>query len=1488
MDDEPGAQLASALGLADHYIDQLGARVETSAETRNTLMTALGFPPHLRKAALAQLTQWQKGSLPPWLVVSAFSPKKIDIGIDLIRAPWRLLGENEFFLEGRAARTIDLPSLEAGYYTLHVRQTRCLLIVAPPRCYLPPQLDDAHTKAWGLAVQAYGLRSTRNAGFGDFLDIAILAGVLAQKGASFLGLSPLHALFASDRTKISPYSPSSRLFLEPLYLALDVLGCEPLAQGEALRAPCLIDYPHVWSIKSACLEKLYARFESQGLSPAHRRLRQTRGEALERHASFEALSEHFHAQGLMWAGVWPPTYAHAQAHDVAAFQRAQEKRIAFHVWLQLLAEEQLAAAARAAKDSGMAIGLYRDLAVGADRYGSEVWSNRQRYVRDVSVGAPPDLLGPLGQSWGFPPFHPLALQMEDFAPFRELLAANMRHCGALRMDHAFQLTRLFLVPDGAPARDGGYLHYPFEAMLAILRLESQRHGCMVIAEDLGTGPAGFSERIMQDGILSSRILSFERYADGAFKVPQDYPSYALAAMTTHDLPTFRGWRHGFDIDLRATFGVFSEREARREHGLRREDQKRWHAALAREAIPSDLTNDVAAHNDALRFLAHTPSLLLGVQNEDALDEINQPNLPGVFSGPPNWRRRMSETIEAAARDNGPYARLGALMAQESRSARPRQARLAADPPIATYRLQLNHTYTFAQAQAALPYLKSLGISHLYVSPIQTSRTGSLHGYDIVDPQQINPELGGLKAFLDFSQTLHAMGLKLIVDIVPNHMTTDADNPFWWSVLLQGRASDYARVFDIDWARGQDKIVLPVLRSPYGEALRGGDFKIAYNKDERSATLHYFDHVFPIAFDALDEDLVLYPQTPARLHALLERQHYRLASWRLCASDLNYRRFFEINNLVGVRVEDEHVFELTHRALLDLIAQGHIDGLRVDHIDGLADPARYLALLQKQVGPGFPIYVEKILGRDEALRDWPVAGTTGYDALNEIDGVLLDQRARAPIESFYREVIDPQSSASALQHAKLEILEGSFGSELTAFVQHLGELAAREIETRDLSALALRRALCALIVALPVYRIYGAETDDQRSLDHAEMDARAGIATADHDALAFLLHLLRDPAEAQTRVRFGQLTGPVMAKGLEDTFYYRHAPFLVLNEVGGSPDKFGFSVDAFHEANRLRTEYWPASLVATATHDTKRGEDSRARLLALTAVPEHFLQNGRHFLQLVPDMAAGDAWLLFQSLIGAWPLDEQADLEPRMAQFLRKALREARLRSSWADPDEAYEDLCLQRLRHVLADGEARELISEMVGAVQWAGILNGLARTILKLTLPGVPDFYQGTELWDFALVDPDNRRPVDYAAREALLQAHQNTRPQQLLADWRDGAIKQWLIAKLLALRARHQSLFAFGAYEANGSPGLSFTRRFGRELLHVELFTGTQMLRDKHVHASGTLCAPELWRGVHLTLPKGRWRNQLTGTAFDVQGKLSAVDIAEGLPWLILGTTQ
>lgn len=718
--------------------------------------------------------------------------------------------------------------------------------------------------------------------------------------------------------------------------------------------------------------------------------------------------------------------------------------------------------------------------------------------------------------------------------------------------------------------------------------------------------------------------------------------------------------------------------------------------------------------------------------------------------------------------------------------------MPANIPTATYRLQLTRDFGFEQAAQCVPYLAELGISHLYLSPVTTARKGSRHGYDVTDPTALNPELGGEAGFEALSAACRQHDLGIIVDFVPNHMAATAENPWWYDVLRHGRASAFAGFFDIDWRRydGFDHpaVTLPILGSALDEVIAQGQIKL--DGDE----LRYFEHRLPLSPSSR--------QAGGALPDLLRRQHYRLVHWRHAAAEINYRRFFDINELAGLRIEAPEVFDAVHRLLFRLVGQGMIHGVRLDHIDGLRDPAAYCRRLEAELkaqGLAQPyILVEKILEADEAWPDFPgVSGTTGYEWAHLIARHLIDPAGLAELRRYWQQ----RGEGTTCAAAKTYILDTLFAGELDMLVARLAQLCDAGV-ARD----ALRRALVAYIVALPVYRTYRTpgplRAADADIIRHALQTARTAAPDGQpaFDILERCLLAADDDGPSHEFIaRLQQLSGPVMAKALEDTHFYRDIPLLALNEVGGNPDHDAATTAELHRRLRQRCATQPSGLTATATHDTKRGEDARLRIASLTEIPADWLALMQTWLHRHADRlpSIGHEYLLYQTLIGAWPLDPDDDgFRARLRQYAVKAFRESKTATSWLDPDEDYEQGVLAFLETRLDDTDFRAAFGDVAARASLLGALAGLSQLALKTLMPGVPDFYQGTEFWDYAMVDPDNRRPVDWAARQAALPVLRQPDWAMLAKNWQDGRIKMALQWQLLQLRRSLPQVFARGDY--------------------------------------------------------------------------------------------
>jgi (1->4)-alpha-D-glucan 1-alpha-D-glucosylmutase len=709
-------------------------------------------------------------------------------------------------------------------------------------------------------------------------------------------------------------------------------------------------------------------------------------------------------------------------------------------------------------------------------------------------------------------------------------------------------------------------------------------------------------------------------------------------------------------------------------------------------------------------------------------------------------------------------------------------------PRATQRLQFHKDFTFADAAKLVSYFAELGVSHLYASPITTARKGSLHGYDVVDPTKINPELGGEDGLKRLVDTLKTHDMRLIVDIVPNHMAASSENAWWMDVLAHGRGSRYARFFDIDW-EADDKVFLPWLTRPVAEADAAGE-----------------------------ADKLALPKPGA----------YRLGWWRTAGDRINWRRFFDINELVCLRMEEDEAFESVHALVLRLHAEGVIDGLRVDHVDGLADPAGYCRKLRQRIGSTYLVVEKILLGGESLPPEWQCDGTTGYDFMDQVSAVQHDSAAAAPLAMVWAELTGRSAHFELEeQAARREILARSFGAQLDACVASF----AAHTPIEDVSRPALRRAVTELLVHFPVYRTYATADErpaaDEAFLSKAVAGAKKTGFASDGWLFDLLHHWFRDKAQsAEPLRRFQQLSAPIAAKSVEDTAFYRYGRLLSRNDVGFDPHRFASAPATFHAEMQRRQATMPAAMLATATHDHKRGEDMRARLAVMSERAGAWARHLQDWTARLAPLQADDAAMLLQTIVGAWPLDLKLDDLPgrtafaqRLIGWQEKALREAKLRSDWARPNDAYEKIARNALLDLVASDRQRVLLTEVFAFIQEiapAGAANGLAQLALKLTVPGMPDLYQGCEYWDFSLVDPDNRQPVDFAARRKSLGA---TDLATATASWRDGRIKQLVAHRLLMLRRTQPALFATGSYEPIEGPDhvVAFCRRLGADAVWV-----------------------------------------------------------------------
>jgi (1->4)-alpha-D-glucan 1-alpha-D-glucosylmutase len=804
---------------------------------------------------------------------------------------------------------------------------------------------------------------------------------------------------------------------------------------------------------------------------------------------------------------------------------------------------------------------------------------------------------------------------------------------------------------------------------------------------------------------------------------------------------------------------------------------------------------------------------------------------------------------------------------------------------ATYRIQLRPDFGFDALRALLPYFKRLGISHLYLSPITEARAESAHGYDVTDHNRVRAAFGGRAGFDRLLESAQAAGIAFILDFVPNHEGVGAQNARWQDVLMYGPYSPYARYFDIDWdplkPELRQKILLPFLGSPYGDVLDRGEITLVYEDDHFFAAYHY--HRFPLAPptyahvldrfletdpgpDDRTEDLkavrdayrTLAPDDQGNaeglrgrlaslagridlralaasmrgepLHAILDRQFWRLSYWKTATQEVNYRRFFDNNDLVALRMEDPEVFRDVHHLLREYVTRSGIDGVRVDHIDGLLGPTTYLQRL-KELGARH-IWVEKILARGETLPPpWPVEGTTGYEFLNDVLGVLLWPEGEHAMDRIYRRFLRGAVVPYWVEMYRCRrlVMETTLAGELFRLAYGLDRISEADYHTRDFTFEALRIALAEVVATFPRYRTYLPEgvEEAQQVIREAVHEARRRNPARELTVYAFVEQVLIGRVGEHVHAtaapwvgRFQQYTAPVTAKGVEDTAFYRYFRLSALNEVGGGPDRWGTTPHAFHARSRFRAVRYPLSLVATATHDTKRGEDTRMRLIVLAELPEAWNRTlrllarvGRRYRSPTGPSRA-DEYLFYQMVVAVWDGGDRDALADRMALYMQKTAREAKLRTSWLDPDPEYEAALERFVRGVCVDPRLAPAVEGFAGVVARYGFANGLSQLVLKLTSPGIPDVYQGCELLDLSLVDPDNRRPVDFAKRARLLDALEPLldRPEpgiiREMIEAADERAKLFVMVRLLRFRGAHPELFA-GSYwplEPDGPAAVHF----------------------------------------------------------------------------------
>lgn len=857
-------------------------------------------------------------------------------------------------------------------------------------------------------------------------------------------------------------------------------------------------------------------------------------------------------------------------------------------------------------------------------------------------------------------------------------------------------------------------------------------------------------------------------------------------------------------------------------------------------------------------------------------------------------------------------------------------------PTSTYRLQLNAAFTFHDAANVAAYLKDLGISHLYCSPYLQAAPGSMHGYDVVDHQRLNEELGGEQGHQEFCSRLSELGLGQVLDIVPNHMAIGPKNKYWWDVLENGPSSRYATWFDIDWQSAevklQNKVLIPVLGDQYGKVLASGQIRIEFK--DGSFRVCYADHFFPLsprslaviltnaAASAQDDTLGFFADSLSRLPSpdatdpaliqerhrdkdviytllkrlwkeqpqiltfisrtvdginsdidglddLLNQQNYRLAYWRTADQELGYRRFFDVNTLVGLRMERPHVFEATHSRLIAWLQSGVLDGVRIDHPDGLRDPKQYFERLRNRASDAW-IIGEKILEPGEFLpASWPIDGTTGYDFMNVCNALLVNGSGLQEFSQIYQEFTGETANFETVAHEKkLTVEHEALGSDVNRLASLFVEICENNRDRRDYTRAEIRRAIREVAACFSIYRTYVvAERNEITDQDRAEIDhalacakeKRQDIDGGLFDFIGDILMLrVRGARESEFLLRFQQFTSPVMAKGVEDTVFYCFNRMIGLNEVGGSPGRNGISIEEFHRYCSHMQATHPRTMTTLSTHDTKRGEDVRARLAALTEVPSRWRTVLNRWARInaslktrnLPDR--NTEYFLYQTIIGTWPISRD-----RLVTYMEKAVREAKQQTSWTQQNKEFEDALRDFIDRILASRDFIADVESLLGSIAKAGQINSLAQTLLKFTAPGVPDTYQGSELWDLRLVDPDNRTPVDYEQRLSMLdELKSGITAEDIMKRADSGLPKLWATYCALQLRGQHPDWFSAEA-------GYAPIPAAGARAENLVAFHRGE--RVATIVPRWPLKTGDSWGATTVELPTGQWRNLLTAEVTD-----------------------
>ncbi len=1425
---------------------------------------------------------------------------------------------------------LNIPlNIETGYHNLKISDNsgnlyKTKLIVVPEKCYRPEVIK--HKKIFGPKVYFYSVNVQNNTQIADVNDIINLIKKLSLYGVDIVGIGPVNQTSVDENKLYNPFLPSDRMFFNTLFLNTDEmlkfiedkeLQIKFLSpEFQELEQAEVTDYKAIFDIKFKKYKLLYQSFRELHINNNTPKAElfysyiQNSGEKLQKLALFRALQDSLSAEDSKYTNwrEWPKSYQNPYSEAVKQFEKNNIEIVEFYKFLQWQIGIQLRNVGRTSYEKNLGVGIYTDLSLCVDPNGAETWIHEEYFSKKdflkIKVNNEP-------QKICCPALLPQKLIDSAYSYFVDIIRSNMINSGAVKLlDFNYLLNSEYEVIENENIYK---IDYPIEDLLGILALESQRNNCLIVV-DMASVPDKFKNLFYKFGIFDEAEFELKKISDE--NQLKDYFEYL-------------------------------------------KDQK-------------------------LQISADLP------QTRD----IDIPHITKI--------------------------------------------------PNSTYRIQFCKDFTFNDAKEIIPYLKKLGISHIYASPLLRARTGSSHGYDIVDYNSINQEAGTMEEFNSFVDSLHYHGMGLILDIVPNHMGIGKENKWWMDVLENGPSSEFAHYFDIDWKPIKKelygKVLIPVLGDYYGNVVTNGQLIFKFNENTGKLFVTYYDQEFPLnpssypiilehrievletRLGSLNRDFLEYlsiitifknlpkhtsteyekitersrekeiasqrlselckcnriikgyieenlidfkcskdnPISIQKVHNLLEQQAFRLAFWRVSLDEINYRRFFDINELAAICVEKPDVFSNTHSFIINLIKDKKIDGLRLDHSDGLLEPACFYKELQGEIAnklevdfdsneenllcsEKLPFYIiaEKILAPFEKLHsNWAIHGTVGYEFLNAVNGLFINSKNKDRFSDIYHKFIKKEIDfEETVIECKKLIMNTSLTGELNVLANYLSNISEQYLYYRDYTLDSLRNALIDVMSCFPVYRTYISREDEEITKSRDYIKWAVGLAksrslitdTSIFDYIEKILLLEIEPDLESERyqkildftLKFQQYTGPLMAKGFEDTCFYRYNRLIALNEVGGHPNKFGLLVDEFHQHNLNKMETTPNCMLNTSTHDTKRSEDVRTRICAISEFPDewqkavkkwHSFNKSKKSNNSV-EIDKNDEYLIYQTLVGIWPTEKpyneiKENLRERLENYIIKASKEAKIYTSWLNINPEYEQIICRFIKRILNYPDKHPFWESFLNfqkKIAVIGYLNSVSQCVLKISSPGIPDFYQGNEIFKFSLVDPDNRRPVDYHLIKSVFEKIQpllNFNPEtdsknifeDILLPFESGALKLFYTSSALNFRHEKSNLFRLGKYiplKIEGEKAENIVA-FARLHYNQAIITVVPRLIHNLISKEKPLqIKKELLKGTKIILPEElinfKWMNIYTKERkFENNNEILVSEILDILPAAILHGEQ